>query len=52
MQLHSRRDFLSHIGTGFGGVALASLLGREGLLAGETRRPAGRPHFAPPFMKS
>src|SRR5438874_1605358 len=31
---HSRREFLWQIGGGFGGLALAHLLGREGLAAG------------------
>jgi hypothetical protein len=30
----SRREFLWHLGGGLGGIALAELLGREGLLAG------------------
>ena len=47
MQLHARRDFLSNIGTGLGGVALASLLGQEGLLAAEVGKPGRAPHFAP-----
>src|SRR5687767_966462 len=40
----TRRDFLSGFAAGFGGVALAGLLTRDGLL-----RPAtpGGPHFAP-----
>ncbi len=29
-----RRDFLWQVGGGLGGIALAQLLGREGLLAG------------------
>ncbi len=42
----SRREFLWSSGGGLGGIALAALLGRQGLLAAET--PAvGRPHFAP-----
>ena len=49
----TRRDFLVSTARGVGGVALATLLGRDGLLAGEpavsslnpfTPRP---PHFAP-----
>jgi uncharacterized protein (DUF1501 family) len=36
----SRRDFLGGLGTGLGGVAMASLLQREGLAA-------GLPHYAP-----
>jgi hypothetical protein len=38
----SRREFLWSSGGGLGGIALASLLGREGLLAAEAR-----PHFRP-----
>src|SRR5262245_34823819 len=33
--LLSRRDLLWHLGGGLGGIALAHLLGRGGLLAGE-----------------
>jgi hypothetical protein len=40
----SRRDFLWTSGGGLGGIALASLLGRDSLLASE---PPGLPHFAP-----
>src|SRR5262249_49104722 len=48
----NRREFLWHSGGGLGGVALASLLGSDGLLAAEPRRSAGlRPdgglHHAP-----
>jgi hypothetical protein len=47
----SRRDFLWRCGGGLGGVALASLLGREGLLAAGNATPGavriGQPHFAP-----
>ena len=32
----SRRDFLWRLGGGLGGIALASMLDDEGLLAGET----------------
>ncbi len=55
--LLDRRSFLSHSMSGLGGVALASMLGREGLLASEIQREsaagktpirphidAGRPH--------
>ncbi len=38
-----RRQFLWQFGGGLGGIALASLLDAEGLLAA----PLGRPHFAP-----
>src|SRR5580704_12265801 len=37
----SRRDFLWNFGGGLGGIALAGLLGNEGLLAGEAAS-AGR----------
>jgi hypothetical protein len=44
----SRRELLWHAGGGLGGIALASLLGREGLLASETKlRPDGGLHHAP-----
>src|SRR4051812_8844791 len=44
-----RRDFLWHSGNGLGGIALAALLGRDGLLAagGPTRRADGGVHHAP-----
>jgi uncharacterized protein DUF1501 len=42
MQHHSRRDFLWQLGGGLGGVALARMLGEQGLLA-DTPRP--RPEF-------
>src|SRR5712671_3305745 len=35
----SRRDFLWHSGGGLGGIALASLLGADGLLAGTAPNP-------------
>ena len=35
----SRREFLWSCGGGLGGIALAHLLGSEGLLAGEMPRP-------------
>src|SRR5215831_4094879 len=38
-----RRQFLWQFGGGLGGIALASLLNQEGLLAA----PHGMPHFAP-----
>lgn len=37
--LLNRRQFLSHTGTGLGGIALASLLADEGLLADEKAKP-------------
>ena len=52
----TRREFFGRAATGIGGTALASLLGRQGLLANEARRPEppsglpglpGLPHFAP-----
>lgn len=44
----SRRDFLSRFGTGFAGVALASLLSRDGLLRADALADANpAPHFAP-----
>ncbi len=44
-----RRSFLWRFGGGLGGVALAALLGEDGLLAGEPAgiRPTGLPHFQP-----
>ena len=43
--LLNRRRFLEHAGTGLGGIALASLLADEGLLAAERRadRRSARP---------
>jgi hypothetical protein len=50
LRLLQRRDFLAHLGQGLGGVALASLLAENGLLAAQ-QQPAnpspGRPHFPP-----
>ena len=43
---YSRREFLWHHGGGLGGIALASLLAREGLLAGPGQL-TGRLHHAP-----
>ena len=48
----TRREFLWRSGGGLGGIALASLLGGEGLLASvagaaETGLRPGRPHFKP-----
>jgi hypothetical protein len=42
----TRREFLWHAGGGLGGIALASLLGGDGLLAAGSAAPAG-PHFPP-----
>src|SRR5688572_28969805 len=38
----SRREFLWNLGGGLGGIALASLLGHDGLLGGPTRAPSTR----------
>jgi hypothetical protein len=43
----NRRDFLWHSGGGLGGIALAALLGRDGLLAAEKVRPDGGLHHKP-----
>jgi hypothetical protein len=45
----ARREFLWQSGGGLGGIALASLLGRDGLLAAEPASAAAplTPHFAP-----
>src|SRR5688572_29219275 len=43
----SRRDFLSTSGGGLGGIALASLLGRDALFAAEQSAKPGMPHFTP-----
>ena len=50
--IHSRRDFLWHVGGGLGGVAFASMLSRDGLLAaepGSSQNPLAMkpPHFPP-----
>jgi hypothetical protein len=45
-RFQSRRDFLFRAGGGFGALALAGLLQRDGLLAGESAKPAAGP-FAP-----
>ncbi len=50
--LPSRREFLWRSGGGLGGIALASLLGGEGLLGAAARaagaaRPVGSPQFRP-----
>ncbi|HEV3384694.1 MAG TPA: DUF1501 domain-containing protein [Gemmata sp.] len=44
--LLDRRSFLGHAGTGLGGIALASLLAEQGLLADESRLPL-RPDIKP-----
>lgn len=43
----NRRDFLWHAGGGLGGIALASLLGADRLLAADKLRPDGGLHHAP-----
>jgi len=48
----TRRDFLTTSASGIGGLALASILGREGLLAPTAQAGTGpmrlrAPHFAP-----
>src|SRR4051794_5042757 len=43
----NRREFLWQSGGGLGGVALAALLGRDGLLAADRPRPDGGLHHAP-----
>ncbi len=43
----NRREFLFHSGGGLGGIALATLLGSESLLADTTRRPDGGLHHKP-----
>ncbi len=48
--MNSRRTFLSDIGLGFTGLALGSLLYRDGVVhaaAEEWHPPDGKPHFAP-----
>lgn len=49
MSTHSRREFLWNLGGGLGGIALASMLGQEGLLAasGSTSQRAFPLHHAP-----
>lgn len=47
-RLYSRREFLWSSGGGVGGIALACLLGQEGLLAATSGgHQVGRPHFTP-----
>ncbi len=41
--MQTRRDFLWHAGGGLGGLALAHLLGRDGLLAADNSSGQGRP---------
>lgn len=45
--LLSRRRFLAHAGTGLGGIALATLLAEQGLLAVEKDRAPIRPSIRP-----
>lgn len=40
-----RREFLADAGMGLAGIAMSSLLARDGLVQAET--PDGRPHFSP-----
>jgi len=43
-----RRTFLADVGLGFTGLALAAMLHRDGVAAGDAWSPPnGRPHFAP-----
>ena len=57
-QLMERRQFLADAATGLGSIALASLLGRDGLLAAQSpvidpARPyAPRPPHFPPKAKN
>src|SRR5262245_31814866 len=49
-RLRSRREFLLKAGGGFGALALAGLMGRDGLLGAEASKAAGpfapkAPHF-------
>lgn len=44
--LLDRRHFLNHAGSGLGGIALASLLGRDGLLGAESK-PGDDPRKSP-----
>ncbi|MEO6808027.1 MAG: DUF1501 domain-containing protein, partial [Isosphaeraceae bacterium] len=46
-RLLSRRQFLDHAGTGLGGVALASLLSGQGLLAADADHAPIRPEIRP-----
>lgn len=44
----SRRDFLWNVGGGLGGIALAAMLGQDGLLADDARAPRALPlHHSP-----
>jgi Protein of unknown function (DUF1501) len=43
----NRREFLWHSGGGLGGIALAAMLGRDGLLAADKLRPDGGLHHTP-----
>lgn len=44
---HSRRQFLTEAGLGFGGLALSTMLHRDGLAAPGWTASSGLPHFAP-----
>jgi len=46
-RLLDRREFLRYAGTGLGGIALASLLSKQGLLAAEKDRSPIRPKIFP-----
>src|SRR6266853_592559 len=45
--LTDRRTFLGDFATGLGGIALASLLAEQGLLAADSPLAPRRPHFTP-----
>ncbi len=45
--LLDRRAFLGNLGLGVGGIALASLLSDQGLLAADAPTAARKPHFTP-----
>lgn len=48
LSLSARRSFLTDVGLGFGSLALAAILQREGFASeGVWTRPNGKPHFAP-----
>lgn len=46
-QQHSRRQFLTQTGLGFGGLALAALLDRDASGGTNRQPPDGEPHFRP-----
>ena len=45
--LLERRDFLAHLATGMGGIALSAMLAEEGLLAADVARPTSTPATNP-----